>query len=180
MNCKQARAQSSLAAGNDLDAPAVTELQRHLAVCPDCRDFSGRMTASMNVLQEFGGEFTYTESSDGDRSLWPRVAEAVSVRQPHQGRNRWFNSSVATLAIAATLMAAVSIFETLNPPEAPDSQVQGGFGGAGYQYNGAVQPPLQLDRPAQESKSKTLEFNEPSGSIDRTPPVRFVGENRGS
>lgn len=161
MNCKQARAQSSLMAGNDLDNSAVTELQRHLAVCPDCRDFSGRMTASMSVLQEVCCEFTYTESSESDRSLWPRIADAVSARQPHQSRNRWFNGSVATLAIAATFLAALSIVETLNPPEVPDAASPSNFQGAAFQHDGS--PPRNIEQHIEPAKKKTdvPEFDQP-------------------
>ncbi|MDA1014382.1 MAG: zf-HC2 domain-containing protein [Planctomycetota bacterium] len=116
MKCKQARAFASLMVGNDLESDSRAQLQRHLAICPDCRDFTHQMSASMSVLQEAGHESALLTQSQmvGRASLWPRVAEAVTQKSLGNLRNRWFNGSVATLAIAATVLAMVSIFQTLN------------------------------------------------------------------
>ena len=137
MKCKQARAFASLMVGNDLEGDSQVQLQRHLAICPACRDFTYQMSASMQALQDAGNESNWlsqASESVGSESLWPRVAKVVNHKSPGSLRNRWFNGSVAALAIAATVLAMVSILQSLNNASLPSSAPpDAGFVDVNYQ-----------------------------------------------
>jgi hypothetical protein len=67
IKCRQARSDAALWAGGDLDAEGMLQLERHLAVCPDCRRYRDDLCTTQNVLRA-AGELPGVLNSDSFRS----------------------------------------------------------------------------------------------------------------
>jgi hypothetical protein len=100
MNCKQAKGKLALLIGNDLDASAAGEIQRHLGQCAGCREHLQELSSCLEVLQvPAAGAF----HADGE-SLWPRIS--VRLASPSAGQKPHRLSGWApTLAVAAACTA---------------------------------------------------------------------------
>ena len=119
MNCKRAKQDMALCAGRDLDDCAEQQLRRHLSACPDCRDQWQRVQASTQLLQRTAD----ANSPVGDVRLWSGVSTALQqiererLQAPQAGRTPLW---IPAVAVAALVLAAVSIVQTLTPlPEDP-------------------------------------------------------------
>ena len=111
MNCRRAKQNIPLFAGNDLDGASARELRRHLKDCLACADHWRRMKASVAALQ------TPCRNSRpiGD-SVWPGLA----VRLPEQRETRpaeRFNGWAPALAVVAAC-AVMLFFSQSSPPTA--------------------------------------------------------------
>jgi hypothetical protein len=100
MNCKQAKERLALLIGNDLDASAVGEIQKHLGQCAGCREHLQRLSSCLEVLQvPVAGAF----HADGE-SLWPRIS--VRLASPSAGqRPHRLSGWAPSLAVAAACTA---------------------------------------------------------------------------
>jgi hypothetical protein len=100
MNCKQAKGKLALLIGNDLDASAVGDVQKHLGECGDCREHLQRLSSCLEALQvPAAGAFRV----EGE-SLWPRIS--VRLASPSAGQKPHRLSGWApTLAVAAACTA---------------------------------------------------------------------------
>jgi hypothetical protein len=100
MNCKQAKEKLALLIGNDLDASAIAEVQKHLVQCAGCREHLQRLSSCLEVLQvPAAGAF----HADGE-SLWPRIS--VRLASPSAGqRPHRLSGWAPTLAVAAACTA---------------------------------------------------------------------------
>jgi len=56
MNCKRAKQELALSAGNDLDPMTEQELRRHLNECPECQNRWNRLRTTTAVLQRAAAE----------------------------------------------------------------------------------------------------------------------------
>jgi hypothetical protein len=105
MNCTRAKSEIALWAGGDLDDRQIAQLERHVAVCPDCREYRQRMSGSLQVLHNPG----VSESSGLHDSVWPGVESRLSVQSQIEARraerlNRWLPAA----AIAAACLAVIA------------------------------------------------------------------------
>ena len=124
MNCNVAQHELALAAGQDLNPQDQDALNRHLAVCPDCRQHWRNLQDSTDVLQQV---------SAGDEhfgpSLWPDLEARLNARrQPVIESERatpagWLPVIAMALATAATIAFALStpVFD-LDAPSVARSQ----------------------------------------------------------
>lgn len=106
----------ALCAGRDLDECAEQQLRRHLSSCPDCRDQWQRVQASTHLLQRVAE----TDPPVGEVRLWSDVSSALDQLERERshapaGRTPLW---IPIFAVAALVMAAVSMLHTLSP--APD------------------------------------------------------------
>jgi hypothetical protein len=116
MNCKQARAKVALMIGNDLDASAVGDVQKHLAQCAGCREHLQRLSSCLEVLQvPAAGAF----QADGE-SLWPRISVRLASQTAGQKPHR-LSGWAPTLAVAAacTAMFWVASYQFAGNPSVP-------------------------------------------------------------
>jgi hypothetical protein len=100
MNCKQAKAQLALLAGNDLEPAACQIIRRHLDQCDACRQHLRRLSSCLEVLQTPSqGPWNLEQES-----LWPqlsvRLSSGSNERPPHR-----LNGWAATVAVAAACTA---------------------------------------------------------------------------
>lgn len=114
MNCTRAKSHIALWAGGDLDDRQVAQLERHVAVCPDCREYRQRMAGSLQVLQNPASG----ESSSLHDSVWPGVESRLAVQSQIEARraerlNRWLPAA----AIAAACLAVIAF--TTEPARQP-------------------------------------------------------------
>lgn len=109
MRCLEARSAIPLWVGGDVNPAEAEALMRHLRGCGACNELAQRMAAGLQALHE-----ACTEAIEEQPSVWPRVAralEALDARRKSAGR---FNGWVPALAVAACLLAMVSIVNHLN------------------------------------------------------------------
>ena len=109
MNCRQARLEIALWAGSDLDSAAERSVRRHLAECLGCRQYRERMLSAMGCLEQVDSGPDEAARVD---SIWPSLSNVLSRRE-RDTRIRRFNGWVAGLAVAATLLATVTIWQNL-------------------------------------------------------------------
>lgn len=113
MNCKQAKQEMALCAGRDLDECAEQQLRRHLSSCPDCRDQWQRIQTATQILQRAAE----TDPPVGEVRLWSDVSTALDQLERERshapaGRTPLW---IPVVAVAALVMAAVSMLHTLSP-----------------------------------------------------------------
>ncbi|MBW3540403.1 MAG: zf-HC2 domain-containing protein [Planctomycetes bacterium] len=114
MNCKRAQAEIALLAGGDLDDAAEALLDEHLASCSSCRRHWNEMQATLLVLHE--PEVPADPLHD---SVWPTLSMRLS-RERRAERVATFNGWVAGLAVAATVLAMISLW---SPPVTGDASM---------------------------------------------------------
>jgi len=119
MNCKRAKQELALSAGDDLDAITEQELRRHLAKCPECYDQWMRLRGTTSLLQQVASEEPVSTESP---QLW--VAIAPSLPKPPNRRSAYeghgFSLSTAWIplvAVASLAFAIVSIGQSLDQPD---------------------------------------------------------------
>lgn len=101
MRCKHARHEIALSIGKDLAESAERKLQRHLATCPDCRDYRREMEEGLSVLQEAGDEPHH-------RSIWSSVENRLAeLPEPRAWQS--FSLAPAFAVVAACLIMYVSV-----------------------------------------------------------------------
>ena len=107
MNCKQAKSEIALWAGNDLDDSALQGLQDHLDECPCCSSHWARMKQTVDLLHR-GTEEELPREYVG--SVWPEVAAQIAVRRESLLMTRfngWLPAVAVSAACAALLMVAL-------------------------------------------------------------------------
>lgn len=112
MNCKRAKRELALCAGRDLDERAEQDLRRHLAGCPECRDRWQRMQNTVRALQCVCEE----NPCPDDVRLAPAVNDAIDrleLARQRPPRLLWSQVWVPAVAVAALILAAVSISQSL-------------------------------------------------------------------
>lgn len=103
MNCKRARTEIALWAGDDLDEQAAGPLLRHLALCLECREYRRQMVSSVHVLQEPEGPCS-VELHD---SVWPGLAGRLPSRDEARQAdrlNRWLPAAAVAVACLAVIV----------------------------------------------------------------------------
>ncbi|MBT4865249.1 MAG: zf-HC2 domain-containing protein [Planctomycetaceae bacterium] len=112
MNCTRARSEIALWVGGDVDEREAVQLQRHLALCPECRAYRCRMKGSLQMLQEPASPTAYNLHD----SVWPNVESRLSVQSRVEADrverlNRWLPAA----AIAAACLAVIAITSEPQP-----------------------------------------------------------------
>lgn len=118
MNCRESRFQLALFVGGDLDESSSVGLRRHLATCPECRDHHDSLSNLMDQVEQIESQSTAIMHA---ASVWPQLAAVIKVRE--QDRTRRFNGWIAGFAVAATVLAMVTIAQNL-----PSAQPLSNFG----------------------------------------------------
>jgi len=72
MNCRRTRRFLALWAGSDLEQRECQVAERHLAVCPECREIWERLQQSQQVLEQ--ARSAPFEEGDRAGSTWPPVS----------------------------------------------------------------------------------------------------------
>ena len=110
MICNQAQHELALAAGQDLNPQDQDALNRHLAVCPECRAHWRNLHDSTDVLQQAsaGGEHL-------GPSLWPELEARLKDRKQTVVASEWTASGWAPV-IAMALATAATIAFALSTP----------------------------------------------------------------
>jgi len=116
MNCREWEERIALAAGGDLDGAGRTELDRHLSMCAQCRDFARSLADS---LDEMRAAHTAEIASAHFAAVRARVLAAL--RLPSR-RITWrgivWRGLIAACAAVAVLapIAVVRLDQPLPPP----------------------------------------------------------------
>ncbi len=159
MNCKRARSEIALWVGDDLDQSARHELERHLAECPSCRDHRNRMRASLDML--YGAEDSVDTSGDSvastHDSLWPGLSGRLELRDEARKASR-FNGWVASLSLAAMVLAMVALSQNLARPLPNSGDIDRDFSAAHQSPDGshAVKVPRAMTVPAGDSAGPVI------------------------
>lgn len=148
MHCKRARLEIALWVGNDLDDASIGRLQRHLAICPVCREEWRRMESSLRTLHDSSDSLLGDPELRPARSVWPKVAARLASPE-FQGPASRFNGWVPALAIASIFLAMVVIANTarvqptyIAPHQIPVGEAQFVVDPGEWQPLDAAQSPL--------------------------------------
>jgi len=158
MNCKQAKGKLALLIGNDLDASAAGEIQKHLGQCAGCREHLQQLSSCLEVLQV---PVARAFRTDGE-SLWPEIA--VRLASPSAGQKPHRLSGWApTLAVAA---ACTAMFWVASQQ----------FGGGSP--SGRIAPsPLELQQVDDQSRELPHYYQPPVQTINEAGKAARPGEH---
>jgi hypothetical protein len=111
INCRKIRRLLALSAGNDLEQRECQAAERHLAVCPACRDVWERLQQSQQVLERVRpAPFEEVERAGSiwPVSVWPNVARHIHSMDEPVVTSNWRNWLPAG-AMAAACVAIISV-----------------------------------------------------------------------
>ncbi|MBX3444312.1 MAG: zf-HC2 domain-containing protein [Planctomyces sp.] len=122
MNCRQARYEMALLAGDDLaDEDRRRDVERHLSMCPGCRRQHQRLCGVLGAVSASDVPATYVSA----HSLWPSVRRRMNApaRPGGQGVDwkSWTPFAAGVAACAGVLMMASVALQTPGP-QAPVSR----------------------------------------------------------
>jgi hypothetical protein len=117
INCRRTRRLLALWAGNDLEQRECQAAERHLAVCPGCREVWERLQQSQQVLERVRPalfEDRLFEEREGSapgwpsRSVWPAVSRHLRSMDEQVVISSWRDWLPAG-AVAAACLAIISV-----------------------------------------------------------------------
>jgi len=125
--CRQMQRRLALWVGNDLPEHETVGLERHLAVCPHCRETHHGLRQVQPVL---GAEAQSPAAEPGELgSVWSGVARQIRVlEQPPAvpGWHRWLPSGVLVAACVAVVAALLPVDLGMGPQQFVDANHRGG------------------------------------------------------
>ena len=181
MNCRRAKQNIALFAGNDLDGLSARELRRHIKECPACADHWRKMKSSVAVLQTPSGE----SRPIGD-SVWPGLA----VRLPEQRETRpadRFNGWAPALAVVAACVLMLFFSQSSAPTARPESarNTPAGVVSPGIfpdgdvdpqaRYGWAVEDPVRANDDFRRVLDEMIRPGKPGDPFSRTRPTPVSG-----
>ena len=101
MNCKAAKIEIALAAGNDLDEHSGSALQEHLGRCPSCRQRWNDVRTALETLQV---RCDISDEMPEHVTVWPQVSRRLAKMERDLRRER-FNGWIPAGAVAAACLA---------------------------------------------------------------------------
>ena len=101
MNCKAAKSEIALAAGNDLDEHVGGALQEHLGRCPNCLQHWHSVRAALETLQV---RCDISDEMPQHVTVWPQVSRRLAGMERDLRRER-FNGWIPAGAVAAASLA---------------------------------------------------------------------------
>ncbi len=114
LNCRKTRRLLALAAGNDLEEGDLAGTQRHLAVCPQCREVWEGLRRTQKALEQVGSapaaEQGLPDAGRPSPSLWPTVARhvrAIDLQATKANWRGWLPAGALAAACLAIVMVAV-------------------------------------------------------------------------
>jgi len=110
MNCRRARPNIALWIGNDLDEQSEQDVRRHLAVCPQCREYAHALRTSLRVLEQ-SERMPGTQMHD---SVWPDLSKRLRPAETRR-RSERFNGWMPALAVVAACLTLVLISNNTTP-----------------------------------------------------------------
>jgi hypothetical protein len=157
-SCRSFRDRVALWAGGDLHPSEASDLQRHLAACPDCGERLQEMQRAIGILGHADPEPTFVEQP---RSLWPEVSRRInaSISAPHVPiyRRKWVLSTAA--ACLLVLVAWIAWPRGPVPQGKPDPR--------GASHPGLIESSTEEDAPSVRPQSHSRSLME-SGAGDAT------------
>lgn len=181
LNCRKVRRLLALSAGNDLEGGDLVGAQRHLAVCPSCREAWKGLEASQRVFEQMSaapaeGAATSPNCPGASvrpaGSVWPEVARHIRIIDEQAVAASWRDWLPAG-ALAAACLAIVVV--TL-----PEGQFDGNI--ADRRPRSIFDAQRVLDIPRHEAPNVSVpEILNPTdnprgGAVKRPVPI-FPGDN---
>jgi hypothetical protein len=128
--CRKTRLQLALWAGNDLDERDVAAMERHLAICPHCREVGEELRQSQQLLETVRP----AESTVGHElpSVWVGVSRHIRLMDERRDPRSW-RDWLPTCALAAACIAAgVILFPAMQFGDSPSVTQRPLFGPARF------------------------------------------------
>jgi hypothetical protein len=112
LDCRKTRRLLALSAGNDVEERDLVGVQRHLAVCPQCREVRQGLEHSQQALERVRAVPVDEDAGAGSawpgRSIWPAVARQVRVIDEQAAAPNW-RGWLPSGALAAACLAVVMV-----------------------------------------------------------------------
>jgi len=110
MNCRRVRPNIALLIGNDLDDQSGRDVRRHLAICPQCREYARALRTSLQVLEQS----ERTPAGQMHDSVWPDLSKRLQRENSGQRQER-FNGWMPALAVVVACVTLVVISSNTTP-----------------------------------------------------------------
>ena len=107
MTCKQFRTDIALWVGNDLEDGQELRVERHVASCPQCREYAHEIKSSLHALQK-------PAVPDVGGSLWPRLSARIASLDSDRRRER-FNGWLPAVTVVAASITIITLLEMQEP-----------------------------------------------------------------
>jgi hypothetical protein len=112
LNCRKTRRLLALSAGNDVEERDLAGVQRHLSVCPHCREVWQGLKLSQQALEQVRAAPVDEDVGPGSawpgRSIWPAVARQMPVIDEQAAAPNW-RGWLPSGALAAACLAVVMV-----------------------------------------------------------------------
>lgn len=112
INCRRTRRILALWAGNDLEQCECQVAERHLAVCPSCREVWERLQQSQQLLEKVRPapfeEHEQPFSAWPPPSVWPKVARQIRSMDDQVELSNW-RDWLPTGAVAAACLGIIAV-----------------------------------------------------------------------
>jgi hypothetical protein len=110
LNCRKTRRLLALSAGNDVEERDLAGVQRHVAMCPRCREVWQGLKLSQQALEEVrGAPIDAPGSAWPNRSIWPAVARQVQVIDEQAAAASDWRGWLPAGALATACLAVVMV-----------------------------------------------------------------------
>jgi hypothetical protein len=169
LSCRKTRRLLALRAGNDLEERDGAFAQRHVAVCPSCREVWLGLTASQQALEQLRAA-PIEAAEQRPTSVWPAVARHIrSIDE--QAAPTW-RGWIPAAALAAACLAVVMVVI----PDAPFGNATADNGSPAVIFSPSPVEGRLMHRAQFDSKSRDLAppsfDSRPDGNGDAREPER--------
>ncbi|MBS0261336.1 MAG: zf-HC2 domain-containing protein [Planctomycetes bacterium] len=111
--CRKTRHLLALSAGNDVDAREVVGLERHLAVCPQCRELQQELRHSQQILEAVQPAGAMADQDF--TSVWSGVSRQIRRLEQQPTSHDWRNWMPTLTLAAACLALMVGVVMPMRP-----------------------------------------------------------------
>ncbi len=145
-DCRQAKAELALQAGDDAVTPATAPLlETHLDECAECRDYLANLSSSLETLKASAVDPVVPQRM---ASLWPGIAARLpATRQVKLAPfNVWVPTAAMAAACAAMILVTVVQLERVAPFQPLITPLVQPVVGRNVRDDGFRSPDFQRDR----------------------------------
>ena len=125
--CQERELTISFYVDGELSAAETTELESHLAACPECRRVLAEMQKMEGIFNQARNLSAASDSDTDFDAIWENIEKEVdfspSPPSPSQRLLAWLKRPLTLLALAAAATAAVALL-ALNMPQPVEKPTQ--------------------------------------------------------
>lgn len=134
VKCRRVRKVLALWAGNDVELHEQVSAERHMAMCPGCREHWTMLQTGQQVLEQ--ARLIPAGSTEPVRSVWPEVQRQIRTLQAEPESPAWHG----WLPMGALAAACLAVILTTSPMFSPGAGNMAGRSNVIYETQPVGQP----------------------------------------